>query len=87
MFEQIFNNHKKLLQAIINTEEKDGKRGVLCVYDMKDDEKLLGVFYTGEKCAEFLHVPKATIYHAICEKNLVKCRFKVIRLNKGWENE
>ena len=48
------NNYKELLFAIFNTEKgKTQKYGVICVYDTKDNEKLIAIFNSSAACANF----------------------------------
>ena len=74
-------NYKDLLYAIFNTEEgKTLKYGVICVYDTKDNEKLIAIFNSSTTCADFFKTNRKVIDCNICKKNLRNNRYRLERV-------
>lgn len=76
-------NFKQLLYAIFNGDNntlKVPKCGVICVYDMKDDEKLIAVFNNSKTCAIFFNTSPAVISSAISRHYLRGNRYKIERV-------
>jgi hypothetical protein len=72
-------NYKKLLFAIINTDEGN-QTEVICVYDTHDNERLTAIFNSIEKCGKFFSTTSAVIRKNIERQSLKNYRFKIEKI-------
>jgi hypothetical protein len=73
-------NYKDLLVAIFNTDEKLNRKSVICVYDTKENEKLIAVFNTAKTCGKFFGTTSKVIDCTICKKFLRQDRYRLERV-------
>jgi len=77
-------NYKDLLFAIFNTEEPiKQKYGVICVYDTKDNEKLVAIFNNATTCGKFFNTTGGCINDNISRKQLRCARYRIERVVLG----
>lgn len=86
MIDEKMQCYNELLKSIFNTDYNDDPYGVLCVYDLKNDEKLIAIFTDSRKCAKFLNIKYGSIHSMVSKGFKIRHRFKLIRLKRGWEN-
>ena len=84
--------HLLLLFAILIRDDEPTERrgtntynekGALCMYDMEDNERLVGVFNTTSSCSKKLGIKKEyimTLLTPLRQKNLYKGRYKFRRV-------
>jgi len=80
MQNEIFENQKQLLQAIFNTDYKKTGRGLFCVYDMRENERLVAIFLNSKDCGKFLGIKEASINSDISRGHWVRKRYKLVRI-------
>ena len=80
MQNEIFENQKQLLQAIFNTDYKKSSHSLLCVYDMRDSERLIAIFVHSKDCARFLGLTEASINSDVNRGHWVRKRYKLVRI-------
>lgn len=54
---------------------------VIVAYDTRDNERLVHICDTTQEMAQYFNSKKSTIQGAIYHKNLLKCRYKIERMN------
>ena len=72
-------NYKHLLFAIFNTEKECDKKSVICVYDTKENDRLIAVFNSSKSCAKFFGTSSKSIDCTICRKRLKQDRYRLER--------
>lgn len=72
-----FFNYLMLAQAILFSDIDNGKDKVLCVYDIEENNRLVGVFNTRLSCSTFFGMSIQNIDRAICGDINIKGRFSV----------
>lgn len=78
----IYENYKKLLYAIFLSDIEDDKNSsIICVYDTRDNDRLIAVFNSLKTCANFFNTSAEVISSTISRKVLRNKRFKIERLN------
>lgn len=70
----MIENYKNLLIAIFNTDIKPTKK-VVCVYDIKDNERCIGVFSKSKYCGNLFDVNSKIIDCYICKKKIRNKRY------------
>ena len=80
MHDDLINNYKNLLFAIFNTNQEEPKRGIICVYDTKDNDRLVAIFNSSKECAKFFDTNSRCIDSIICKQNLRNHRFRLERI-------
>lgn len=74
-------NYKELLYAIFNSNESSRKtNSVVCVYDVLDNERLVGVFSNSRACGTFFGTSRRVIDCNICRQTLKNNRYKLERV-------
>jgi hypothetical protein len=73
-------NYKDLLFAIFNTDKENNKQSIICVYDTKENEKLIAIFNSSKNCAKFFGTSARIIDCCICRKCLKQNRYRLERL-------
>ena len=73
-------NYKELLFAIFNTDEENGKTKIICVYDTKDNDRLVAIFNSSKSCAKFFKASPDTIDGCITKKQLKNDRYRLERV-------
>lgn len=75
------DNYKKLLNSIFNSNETTRDiNSVICVYDILDSERLVGVFSSSKACSEFFGTTRGCIDTYITKKRIRTRRFKLERV-------
>lgn len=64
---------------LASDNEPATKLGVIGVYDMQDNERLVGVFNNSKNCANILGTNYIAIKQNICKKTLYKDRYRIER--------
>ena len=82
MKNEIFINQMQLLSTIFHTDPKKTGHGILCVYDMWEDERLVAIFSNSKDCAEFMGIKQNSIDCNVCKGYLVRFRYKLVRVGK-----
>ena len=83
MVDDLVQNYKNLLSTIfcVDTEEpKKGLKSSICVYDTKDNDRLVAIFNSGKACAEYFNTSTKYIYVNVCRGNLRLGRYKLERV-------
>ena len=80
MMNEIFYNQYDLLRAIFNTDKKEDSKILICVYDLKNDEKLVAIFCKAKDCANYLGITENYVRHALCREETIKKRYKIVRI-------
>lgn len=80
MYDDLIHSYKNLLFAIFNTNSEESKRSIICVYDTKDNDRLIAIFNSSKECAKFFDTGSRCIDSIICKKNLRNHRFRLERL-------
>lgn len=83
MYDDLIHSYKNLLFAIFNTNSEEPKRDIICVYDTKDNDRLIAIFNSSKECAKFFNTNYNCIDSIICKKNLRNHRFRLERLKYG----
>ena len=82
MIQNEYKNMEHLLLAfaiLVSNNEPATKSGIIGVYDMQDNERLVGVFNNSKNCAKILNTNDISINRIICKKYLYKDRYKIER--------
>lgn len=80
----LIENYKELLFAILNSDyDKKRKKSILCVYDTKDNDRLIGVFNSTRTCANFFNTNVGVIKSTISRNNLRNHRYRIERVELG----
>ena len=91
MNQGITDYYKDLLCSIFNVEFSKGVKGAtgfICVYDTKENDRLVAIFNTSKTCAKFLHTTSRTVDSSICKGYLRFRRYRLERISrKEIENE
>ena len=83
---EIFLNCKQLIDTIFRTDYKKSSHSLLCVYDMRDSERLVAIFVHSKDCARFLGITEASINSDVNRGHWVRKRYKLVRI-KGKREE
>lgn len=75
----MIENYKNLLIAIFNTDIKPTKK-VVCVYNIKDNERCIGVFSKSKYCGKLFGVNSKIIDCYICKKKIRNKRYAFERV-------
>ncbi len=73
-------NYKDLLIAIFNTDAEDNRKSVICVYDTKENDKLIAVFNSSKSCGKFFGTKPRVIDCFVCRKQLKEDRYRLERV-------
>ncbi len=73
-------NYKELLFAILNTDEENGKTKIICVYDTKDNDRLVAIFNSSKSCGEFFKTTANAIDATVTRKQLRNDRYRLERV-------
>lgn len=76
----MIENYKDLLFAILSSDEENHKKSVICMYDTKDNDKLIAIFNSSKSCGKFLNTNPRTIDSSISKKLLRNRRYRLERL-------
>lgn len=78
------DNCKKLLRAILNCDDMDDRfvKYYVCVYDVYDNEVLIGVFGSIGWCAKFFNSTKEGIKGNIYQNKIRNRRYRILKLEK-----
>lgn len=76
----MIENYKDLLFAIFNSDNENDKKSVICVYDTKEDEKLIAIFNSSKSCGKFFSVNARAIDISVCTKRLRNHRYRLERI-------
>ena len=85
MNQGITDYYKDLLYSIFNvefTKEKKGSTGFICVYDTKENDRLVAIFNTSKTCAKFFNTDFKCIDSAICRGQLKFRRYRLERISR-----
>lgn len=85
MINENIDNYKDLLFAIFNSDNESPKKSFICVYDTKNNDKLIAIFNNAENCAKFFNTTREAIYSTISKKILKLRRYKIERVKKDYE--
>ena len=79
----LYENYYKLLYAIFHTEQ-NGKTNFICVYDIKDSDRLVAIFNSSKSCSQFMNTTPKVIDSTISKGILRNRRYKLerVRLDK-----
>lgn len=83
--------HLLLLFAILVSDENDQQgtykqRGVIVVYDVIDNERLVGVFNTMNNCAKIMQMAESSVSLLLKSKKLFQERYRIERFFIDEEN-
>lgn len=81
--DKLMINYLMLLQAILFSDYDDGQVFVVCLYDTKENDRLVAVFNNDARCARFFGTTKITIQKMRCRNSLIKGRFRTERFECG----
>lgn len=77
----MIENYKSLLRAIVNQDNlPESPYGVLVVYDMWDNEKVIAIYSNSRNCAKFFHTRSRYIDCYVTKKKLRARRFMIKRV-------
>lgn len=79
----MIENYKELLFAIFNTDEEKNEKSVICVYDTKEDDRLIAIFNSSKSCGKFFKTSPRAIDCTICKKHLRNARYRLERVIVG----
>lgn len=73
-------NYKELLFAIFNTEKENNKSKIICVYDTKQNDRLIAIFNSSKSCGEFFKTTASAIDGTMTRKQLRNDRYRLERV-------
>jgi hypothetical protein len=79
----MIENYKELLFTIFNTDVEKNEKSVICVYDTKEDDRLIAIFNSSKSCGKFFKTSPRAINKSICRKELRNCRYRLERVIVG----
>lgn len=81
MISNLVKNYKNLLFTIFHTDNDDTK-SFICVYDTKDNDRLIAIFNNSDKCSKFFNTTRKSIDTAICKHQLRCRRYRLERVRE-----
>lgn len=81
-YDRLNENYIHLMKviAIGNYKEKLHNNKMLVVYDMQNNEKVMGVFDSSKDLGDLIGKDSAFIDRAVCKGSLLYCRFLIKRV-------
>lgn len=76
-------NYLMLAQAIIFSDYDDGQDYCVCVYDTKENDRLVAVFNNDATCGRFFRTSKNVIQNQRSREQLINWRFRTERFKCG----